>query len=75
MSDSKHKEHEQLSRRQAAERLIDIAYALTTGGRMKLDGDGEVELPAVDRITLTRASRSRGGRVELGIELSWKESS
>ena len=61
-----------LSRQQAAERLTDIAYALTTGGRLKL-GDEEVSIPAADHVALKFATRSEGGRVELEIELSWEE--
>jgi amphi-Trp domain-containing protein len=72
--DSSHDEQLQLSRQQAAELMTDIAYALTTGGRLRLDGDDEIELPAGDRITLTRRSRTKSGRVQLGIELSWAES-
>lgn len=61
-----------LSRQKAAERLTDIAYALTTGGRLKL-GDEEVSIPAADHVALKFATRSEGGRVELEIELSWEE--
>ena len=43
MSDFRCKEKERLSRQEVAEWLTDIAYALTTGGRLKLDGDAEVE--------------------------------
>jgi amphi-Trp domain-containing protein len=62
-----------LSRQQAAERLTDIAYALTTGGRLKLGDDEEVSIPAADHIALKCATKSEDGRVELGIELSWDE--
>ena len=61
-----------LTRQKAAERLTDIAYALTTGGRLKL-GDEEVSIPAADHVALKFATRSEGGRVELEIELSWEE--
>lgn len=40
MSDFKHKQTERLSRQQAAERLIDIAYALTAGGPLELSTAG-----------------------------------
>jgi amphi-Trp domain-containing protein len=62
-----------LSRQQAAERLTDIAYALTTGGRLKLGGEEEVSIPAADHVALNYATRSEGGRVELDIVLSWEE--
>jgi len=38
MSDVQRNEKEHVSRRQAAERLVDLAYALTTGGRLELSG-------------------------------------
>lgn len=75
MSDFSYKEKERRSRQQAAERLTDIAYALTAGGRLKLDGDAEVKVPEVGPVVLKGESRSRGGRVALGIELSWSEPS
>jgi amphi-Trp domain-containing protein len=62
-----------LSRQKAAERLTDIAYALTTGGRLNLGGAEEVTIPAADHVALEWATRSEGGRVELVIELSWEE--
>ena len=36
MRDVQRNEKEHVSRRQAAERLVDLAYALTTGGEMGL---------------------------------------
>jgi hypothetical protein len=43
MSDFKHEESEQLSPQQVAERLTDLAYALATGGALKL---GESRSPS-----------------------------
>ena len=40
MSDFKHEDEERLSRRQAAERLVDIAYALTAGEPLELNAAG-----------------------------------
>ena len=65
------KSKEQISRQQAAERLSDVAYALTVGGRLMLDGDEEVAVPAVDRVVMRRASKSIGDRVEIHLTLSW----
>jgi amphi-Trp domain-containing protein len=62
-----------LSRQQAAERLMDIAYALTTGGRLKLGDAEEVSIPAADHVAVKYATKSEDGRVELEIELSWEE--
>ena len=57
------KQDERVSRQQAAERLIDIAYALTAGGPLDLIAAGR-------RITVP-VERSNGDRVELNLELSW----
>jgi amphi-Trp domain-containing protein len=62
-----------LSRQKAAERLTDIAYALTTGGRVKLGDEEEVSIPAAEHVALKCETKSEDGRVELGIELSWDE--
>jgi amphi-Trp domain-containing protein len=61
-----------LSRQHAAERLTDIAYALTTGGRLKV-GDEEVSIPAADQVALSYQTKSENGHVELEIGLSWEE--
>jgi amphi-Trp domain-containing protein len=75
MNESDHnQEAKELSRQQAAERLTDIAYALTAGGRLRVDNDDEVDLALAGRMRLKRERRSRNGRVELEIELSWAES-
>jgi hypothetical protein len=42
MSDFKHEESEQLSPQQVAERLTDLAYALATGGALKLGDDEQI---------------------------------
>jgi amphi-Trp domain-containing protein len=73
MSDASYNENAQLSRRQAAERLTDVAYALTAGGCLKLGADHDVSMPVGDQLVFKWRSRSRDGRVELGIELSWLE--
>jgi hypothetical protein len=44
MSDVEHKEAARLSRQQAAERLVAIAYALTAGGRLELELELGLEL-------------------------------
>lgn len=75
MSNSDDRQGEGLSRQEAAERLIDVAYALAAGGKLTLDDDQEVDLPIVGQVTLERRSASRGGRSELAIKLSWLESS
>jgi amphi-Trp domain-containing protein len=66
------KQDERVSRQQAAERLIDIAYALTTGGPLELIAAGHrVTVPIEKELRLERQLRSNGDRVELQLELSW----
>jgi amphi-Trp domain-containing protein len=71
MSDFKHEESEQLSPQQVAERLTDLAYALATGGALKLGDDEQITVPVADHVLLERVSKSKGGRVEMALELSW----
>jgi amphi-Trp domain-containing protein len=72
MSDFKHKEQERLSRQHAAERLIDIAYALSAGPPFELRVDGEqIRVPVPDELHLERQLKSRGEHVELELELTW----
>jgi amphi-Trp domain-containing protein len=72
MSDFKHREEERLSRQQAAERLIDIAYSLTAGGAIELSADGRrITVPVGGELRLARALRSKGDQVQLQLELTW----
>jgi amphi-Trp domain-containing protein len=72
MGDFKHKEAERVSRQQAAERLIDIAYALTGGGPLELTAAGRrVTVPVANELLLERELKSKGDHVELDLELSW----
>ena len=72
MSDCKHKDEERLSRRQAAERLVDIAYALTAGGPLELNAAGRrITVPIANELRLGRELKSEGDRVELELELTW----
>ena len=65
-------DEEPLSRREAAERLTDIAYGLTSGGPIELRIDGRsVKLPLGDDLVLKRESTSDEGRTRLELELSW----
>jgi hypothetical protein len=54
-------ESRRLSRRQAAERLVDLAYTLTAGHPLEVRADGETMRVAVPE----------DGLVELDLELSW----
>jgi amphi-Trp domain-containing protein len=70
VTDFKH--DEQVSRQRAAERLVDIAYALTAGAALELRANGtEVKVPVPDRVALKRESRSDGDRVEVEVVLTW----
>ncbi len=72
MSDFKHKEEERLSRQQAAERLIDIAYALAAGGPLELGAAGRRgRVQVAKELRLERELTSKGDQVELGLELTW----
>jgi amphi-Trp domain-containing protein len=72
MSDFNHNDEERLSRRQAAERLVDIAYALTAGGPLELSAASRrVTVPVANELRLERELRSEGGQVELELQLTW----
>jgi amphi-Trp domain-containing protein len=63
---------ERLSRQQAAERLIDIAYSLTAGGPLELIAAGRrITVPVDTDLRLERWLRSNGDRIELEVQLSW----
>lgn len=61
---------ERVTRRQAAERLTDLAYALTVGGPLEL-GDGEATEQVPDELVMKRGTTGQGARVALKLELSW----
>lgn len=72
MIDFTHSEKVRVSRRQAAETLVDLAYMLTTGRPLELRVDGQTVRVAVpEQLMLERESRSEGDCVELELELSW----
>jgi hypothetical protein len=64
-------EEARLARRVAAEQLVDLAYALTTG-EIELRSDEErVTALIADEVTLARRDARRPGRVEVQLTLSW----
>ena len=66
------KHEERLSPQEAAERLADLAYALTVGGTLELRAGSErVSVPIAAEVRLKRESASDGDRVEVEVELSW----
>ena len=63
---------ERVPRQRAAERLVDIAYALTGGETLELRHDGEqVTVTVADEVLMIRRSTSKDGRIEVAFELSW----
>jgi amphi-Trp domain-containing protein len=72
MSEFQHKASESVSRRRAAERLTDIAYALTAGDALSFRADGEtLSVPVADEVRLKFETKSEGEHVEFELELSW----
>ena len=72
MDEFRHEAKELLSRRQAAERLTDIAYALTMGPPLELRvGSHQISVPIPDELLLEGEVTSEGERVRLELELSW----
>lgn len=70
VGDERHREL--LSREQAADRLIDLAYALTAGGEPKLKAAGRrITLPVAGELRMRRVRTAAGGDVELELELTW----
>jgi amphi-Trp domain-containing protein len=63
---------EQVSRQQAAERLVDIAYALATGGTLELRTEAEeIRVPIAEEVLMRRESKSSGDDVEVEVRVSW----
>ena len=72
MSELKYRQEERVSRQQAAERLIDIAYALTAGGSFELGAAGRgIKVPLANELVMERELKSNGDQVALEIDLSW----
>ena len=72
MNDFKHSDCERLSPNRAAERLVDLAYALTVGGSMDIHVAGErVSVPVARELVLASASESKGREVKLELALTW----
>jgi amphi-Trp domain-containing protein len=65
------KHEERVSRRQAAERLADIAYALTAGGTFELRVAREqLRVRVLDEVLLTWHGEATGDHVLVELELS-----
>ena len=74
MTDFDFKVNERVTRQAAAERLMDIAYALAAGAPLELRADaGRVSIPVADELRLERESRSTARRIELDLQLDLVE--
>ena len=72
MSNLKRNDSERVPRQKAAERLTDLAYALTVGSLLELSVDGErLSVPLADDVLLERDLKAGGDHVELEVSLSW----
>lgn len=72
MASFKYKVAERVTRKEAAEQLVDIAYALAAGGPLELRIAGErVSVPVADEVLFERESQSNGRRVALELQLTW----
>lgn len=72
MNDMQHMETTHVLRKEAADKLADIAYSLVTGGPIEFTINGErVSVPIAEGVRLRRALKSEGDDVQLEIQLSW----
>ncbi len=72
MNDMQHMETAHVLRKEAADRLADIAYRLVTGGPIEFTINGErISVPIAEGVRLRRALKSEGNDVQLEIEVSW----
>ena len=66
------RDEERVSRQHAAERLVDIAYALAGGETLELrTKSGHMTVPVGDDVLIKRESRSNGDCVDVEVELRW----
>jgi amphi-Trp domain-containing protein len=66
------KHEERVSRRQAAERLADIPFALTAGETLELRAGGDrLRVQVADELLLRRRGKATGDQVSVELELSW----
>ena len=70
------RDEQRVSRHHAAERLVDIAYALVGGETLELRTEAaHVTVPVGDDVLIKRVSRSTGDRVDVEVKLSWSAAS
>jgi len=69
---TKHSDSERVSHHRAAERLVDLAYALTMGGPLELELAGErVSVPVAREVVVQSSSASDGRHVTVELAVSW----
>ena len=69
-ADFEHEEH--VTRLQAAQRLVDIAYALTGGDTLELRHEGShITVPVSDDVVLIRRPTSAGDEIEVDVLVTW----
>jgi amphi-Trp domain-containing protein len=72
MGDFERTHTERVSRQQAAERLTDLAYALTAGGSVQLSlGGRRVTVLIAEEVCLQRGARVDGEHVGVELRVSW----
>ena len=72
MTDFIYRVSDRVTRQQAAEQLMDIAYALAAGAPLEFRLDGQrVSIPLAEEMLLERESQSNAHRVALELQLSW----
>ena len=70
MADFEHEEH--VTRVEAAQRLVDVAYALTGGDALELrHGGSHVTVPVSDNVVLVRRTTSTGDEIEVDVLVTW----
>jgi hypothetical protein len=70
MADFEHEEH--VTRVEAAQRLVDIAYALTGGDTLELRHDAShVTVPVSDDVVLVRRTTSTGDEIVVDVLVTW----
>ena len=70
MADFEHEE--QVTRVEAAQRLVDIAYALTGGDTFELRHEGaHITVPVSDDVVLVHRTTSTGDEIEVDVLVTW----
>ena len=72
MSNFNKQAQQRLSRQDAAERLIDMAYMLTAGGALELTIEGRrIKVPMGSELRLEHELKTDEDRIELEVTVTW----